>query len=146
MDDWEKFNEAPLPEKEELYSNLNIEDITDADYMHACMQKKKNCEDFEIKNCDLYIKSDALLLADVSKNFRKMSLKIYYLDPAQFFSTSGLAWKAALKKTEVKLELLTGIDMLFMIEKRIKGGMFQAIHQYAKANNKYWDVFNIGIS
>ena len=41
MDDWEKFNEAPLPEKEELYSNLNIEDITDADYMHACMQKKK---------------------------------------------------------------------------------------------------------
>ena len=35
MDDWEKLNETSLPEKEELYSNLNIKDITDADYMHA---------------------------------------------------------------------------------------------------------------
>ena len=33
--DWENFNETTLPEKEEFYSNLNIEDITDADYMHA---------------------------------------------------------------------------------------------------------------
>ena len=35
MDEWEKFNETSLPEKEEFYSNLNMEDITDADYMHA---------------------------------------------------------------------------------------------------------------
>ena len=34
-DDWEKFNETALPEKEEIYSNLNMEDITDADYMYA---------------------------------------------------------------------------------------------------------------
>ena len=32
MDDWEKFNETSLPEKEDFYSNLNMEDITDADY------------------------------------------------------------------------------------------------------------------
>ena len=31
MDDWENFNEATLPEKEEFYSNLNVEDITNAD-------------------------------------------------------------------------------------------------------------------
>ena len=65
MDDWEKFNETTLPEKEEFYSNLNMEDITDADYMHA----KRVCKDFEIKNLgeyhDLYLKSDTLLLADV---------------------------------------------------------------------------------
>ena len=30
MDDWEKFNETTLPEKEEFYSNLNMEDITAA--------------------------------------------------------------------------------------------------------------------
>ena len=42
MDDWEKFNEIILPEKEELYNNLNLEDITDADYIHA----KRVCEDF----------------------------------------------------------------------------------------------------
>ena len=35
MDEWETFSETSLPEKEEFYSNLNIEDITDADYMHA---------------------------------------------------------------------------------------------------------------
>ena len=34
MDDWEKLNETSLPDKEDLYSNLNMEDITDADYMH----------------------------------------------------------------------------------------------------------------
>ena len=45
MDEWERFNETKLPEKEEFYSNLNVEDITDADYMHA----KRICKDFQIK-------------------------------------------------------------------------------------------------
>ena len=45
MDVWGKFNETTLPEKEELYSNLNVEDITDADYMHA----KRLCKDFQTK-------------------------------------------------------------------------------------------------
>ena len=71
MDKWEKFNETTLPEKEEFYGNLNMEDITDADYMYA----KRVCKDFEIKNLgeyhDLYLKSDTLLLADVSKTLEK---------------------------------------------------------------------------
>ena len=50
MDEWEKFNEATLPGKEELCSNLNIEDITDADYRHA----KRICKDFESKNLGEY--------------------------------------------------------------------------------------------
>ena len=64
-DNWEKFNETALPEKEEFYSNLNMEEITDADYMHA----KRVCKDFEIKDSgdyhDLYLKSDVLLSAEV---------------------------------------------------------------------------------
>ena len=64
MDDWEKFNETSLLEKEDFYSHLNMEDNTDADYAHA----KRVCKDFEIKNSgkyhDLYVKSDTLLLAD----------------------------------------------------------------------------------
>ena len=35
MDDWEKFNETALLEKEEFYSNLNMEDITNANCIHA---------------------------------------------------------------------------------------------------------------
>ena len=61
MDEWEQFDETTLPEKEDFYGNLNMEDITDVDYMHA----KRVCKDFEIKNLgeyhDLYLKSDTLL-------------------------------------------------------------------------------------
>ena len=45
MDDWEKFYETSLPEKEDFYSHLNMEDITDPDYSHA----KGVCKDVEIK-------------------------------------------------------------------------------------------------
>ena len=45
MDDWEKFNETKLSEKQKIYSNLNMEEITDADYMHG----KRICKDFERK-------------------------------------------------------------------------------------------------
>ena len=41
------------------------------------------------------------------------------------------------KKTGVKLELLTDIDILLMVERGIRGGICHAIHQYGKANNKY---------
>ena len=58
-----------MPEKKEFYSNLNMEDITDADDMHA----KRDCKDFEIKKSgeyhDLCRKSDTLLLTNVSENF-----------------------------------------------------------------------------
>ena len=35
MNDWIKFNETTLPEKEEFHSNLDMKEIADADYMHA---------------------------------------------------------------------------------------------------------------
>ena len=114
-----------------------MEDITDADYLHA----KRVCKDFEIKNLgeyhDLYLKSNALLSADVFENFRKMCLQIYHLDPAKFLAAPGLALQADLKKTEIKLELLTDIDMLLMAEKGIRGGTCHASHRYAKADDKY---------
>ena len=72
-----------------------MEDIADADYMHA----KRVCKVFEIKNLgeyqDFFLKSDTLLLANVFENFIKMCLKIYYLDPIKFLSVPGLSWQAA---------------------------------------------------
>ena len=76
---------------------------------------------------DLYVQSDIELLADVFENFRDKSIEIYELDPAHFFSAPGLAWQACLKKTGVKLELLTDYDMLMMVENGIRGGICQAI-------------------
>ena len=85
MDKWERFNETSLFEKEEFYSNVNMEDIADADYNHA----KEVCKDFEIKYLseyhDLYLKRDTLLLADVFEKFKKMCFVIYEIDPAYFF-------------------------------------------------------------
>ena len=54
-------------------------------------------------------------MADVFESFRKMCLKFHELDPAKFFSTPGLAWEPALKKTKEKLELLTDNDILLMV-------------------------------
>ena len=85
----------------------------------------------------MYVQSDTLLLADVFENFQNMLLELYELDPARFLTSSGSAWQAILKKTKVKLDLLTDFDMLLMIEKGIIGGICHAIYQYVKANNKY---------
>ena len=126
-----------IPPKEAFYSKLKLANITDEDYEHV----KKVWEAFEIKILgeyhDLYVQCNTFMLADVFENFRNKCIEIYDLDPAHFLSAPGLAWQACLKKTKVELELLTDIDMLLMVEKETRGGICQAIHRYAKANNKY---------
>ena len=140
MDSWQRFDETSLPDKEAFYSNLNMEDITDVDYRHGktVFLINKNLGDYH----DLYVQSDTLLPADVFENFRNMRIKVYELNPDQFLSAPGLAWQACLKKTEVKLELLTDVDMLLTVEKGIRGGLCNAIYRYAKANNKYMKNYN----
>ena len=69
-------------------------------------------------------------------------IKVYELDPAHFLSAPGLASQACLKKTELKLELLTDVDMLLMVEKGIRGGICHVVHIYAKANNTYMKDYN----
>ena len=55
-------------------------------------------------------------------------LKIYHLDLVKFFSVPGLTWQAALKKIEVRLELLTDVDVLLMVERGIRGKICHGIH------------------
>ena len=145
MDNWEKFDKTAKPPKEAFYSKLNLVGISDGDYAHA----QKVWELFAIKNCseyhDLYAQCDTLLLADVVENFEDKSNEIYELDPVYFVSAPGLAWQACLKKTGVKLELLTNYDMLFMVENGIRGGICQATHRYAKANNEYMKNYDKNI-
>ena len=106
MDSWERFDKTSLPDKENFYSSLNKEDITDVDHRHAKRVFKK----FNNKNLgnyyDLYVQSDTLLLANVFENFRNECIEIYELDPSHFLSAPGLARQACLKKTEVKLKIV----------------------------------------
>ena len=94
-----------------------MEDTTDTDYAHA----KRVCKDLKIKDLgeyhDLYVQGNTLLLADIFENFRNMCLKIFETDPVKFLSAPGLAWQTALKRTKVKLDLLTDINMLLIIKK-----------------------------
>ena len=118
MDSFSKFNETNLPNKEDFYSLLLDEPISDDQYRHA-----QNVWDaFQIKNLgeyhDLYLESDVLLLADVFENFRKTCLKHYKLDPCHYLTSPGLSWDAMLKMTEINLELISDIDMQLFVEKK----------------------------
>ena len=129
MDSWK----TSLPDKKAFCSELNLKDITNEDYTHA----QKVFEKLKIKNPgkyhDLYVQSDTLLLADVFENFRNKYIEIYELDSAHFLSIPGQ--QACSKETRVKLELLTDIDILIMVVKGIRGGVYHAISRYEKANN-----------
>ena len=133
MDSFDKFNEQ-LPSKEEFFSILNNEHISDEEYKKA--QNVWNA--FSLKNMgeyhDLYLKSDVLLLAD----FRKTCLEYYKLDPCHYFTSPGLSWDAMLKMTE----LMTDIDMFQFIEKGLRGGISYIANRYGKANNKYMKEYN----
>ena len=141
IDSFEKFKEQ-LPSKEDFYSILNDKHIEDKDYQHA--QNVWNT--FNIKNMgeyhDLYLASDILLLADVFENFRKTCLKYYKLDPCHYFTSPGLSWDAMLKMTNIKLELMTDIDMFQFIEKGLRGGISYIANRYGEANNKYMKEYD----
>ena len=141
MDSFDKFN-SPLPKKEEFFSILNNEHISDENYKHA--QNVWNT--FNLKNMgeyhDLYLQSDILLLTDVFENFRKTCLEYYKLDPCHYFTSPGLSWDAMLKMTDIKLELMTDIDVFQFIEKGLRGGISYIANRYGKANNKYMKDYN----
>ena len=54
-----------------------------------------------------------------------------------------MSWDVMLKTTEVKLDLLSDIDMLLFCERAIRGGLNGiGEKRYIKANNKYLDDFD----
>ena len=100
----------------------------------------------------MYVQSDTLLVADIFDDFRNICLKTYELDPTNFFSTPGLAWQAALKRTKVKLYLLTDIDILLMVEKVREDEDVALFIDMEKVMPNTWmmkinngNIFNIGM-
>ena len=137
MDSFNRFNETENPPKEEYYSILNDQEITDEDYDHSIKIWKED----KIKNLgeyhDLYLKIDVLLLAEIFENFRNVCLKHYELDPAHYYTSPGLSWDALLKFSKQKLELLSDINTIQFIESGIRGGVSMISHRHSIANNKY---------
>ena len=142
MDSFEKFNQTELPTKDQFYSILNDQHITEDEYDHA----KKVWKTFKIKTMgeyhDLYLGSDVVLLTNVFKNFRKTCMQYYKLDPCHYFTDLGLSWDALLKMTNIKLELMTDIDMFQFIKKGMHGGVSYIMNRYRKANNKYMKEYD----
>ena len=91
---------------------------------------------------DLYLESDIPLLSDVFENFRNTCMQYYELDPCHYFTSPGLSWDAMLKMTNIKLKLLTNIDMFQFIEKGMRGGVSYIANRYGKANNKYMKSYD----
>ena len=81
----------------------------------------------------------------MSENFRDKCHETYEPDPVYFVSAPGLPWQSCLRKTGVKLELLTDYNMLMIVQNRIRGGISQAVHKYGKANNTYIRNFDKNI-
>ena len=104
MDSFNSFSEKKLPNKDDFYSILNDEHISDTQYVHAI----KVWKTFKLKNMreyhNLYLKSDVLSLADIFENFRKTCMQCYKLGPCHYFTSTALSWDAMLKMTDIKLE------------------------------------------
>ena len=117
IDEHAKLTYQGLPPKEAFYSKVKLDGISDEDYKHAeNVYNTFKCKDFGDYHW-LYLKTDVLVLADIFENFRKMSLKYYKLDPANYLTATSLAWDAALLETKIELELITNQEILTMIEK-----------------------------
>ena len=136
------FSETELPPKEAFYSTLTEEGISEHDYERAKhVFKTTGCETL-LDYMLLYVKQDAVILCDVFENFRDLCMEYYGLDCCHYVSLPAFSWDAMLKKTGVKLEYITDIDMYTFIESNLRGGVTTVNHRYYKANNKYLDNYN----
>ena len=86
-----------------MYSNLNLEVISDEEYTHV----RKVCDIFKIRNLGeyhyLYAQSNTLMLADIFENFRNMCLNIYELDPVYFVSVPGLDYLFKKDRSKIRI-------------------------------------------
>ena len=108
--------------------------IGDEDYEHT----QRVWKEFNMKNLgeyhDLYLQTGVVLLSTIFEAFRNTWLKHYSLDLAHFYMSPGLTWQACLKKTGVKLELLTDPNILLMF----KGALLRWFTNTQKQTTSTW--------
>ena len=116
MSNWDKFEEEDYLLWKSFTANLTWQK------QHAGLwTRAKSLERIQAENLgeynDLYLKTDELLLSKVFETFRNTCSEHYKLNPANFYTSLGWAWQACLKKTSIRLEPLTDLNMLLMFEK-----------------------------
>ena len=91
-----------------------------------------------------YLNYDVLLLADVFETFRKTCISSYKLDTANYLTCPSLAWDALLTMTNIKLEQISDMILLDIIERMKRGGLcFVGSKRYVEANNRYVGNYDI---
>ena len=135
MNAFDRFNDEQLPSKEQFYSRLSEEDVTNGDYKEA----KQIWKHFDFKNMgeyhDLFLKKDVVLLTDVFENLKDMCLSFNGLDPV-YCTLPNFAFDAMPKLAGIEIDLVYDQDMYEMIEAGLRGGMTQTTCKKVEANNK----------
>ena len=144
IDSYENLCNDKLPDKCNVFGSLKDECISEKDYLKATNIWNGFKMNTMVDYHDLYLKADALLLADNFEKFISTCLFCYELDPCHSFSSPGLSWDAMFKMTGIELEPISGIDMNLFIEKRMRGGISYIAKRHSKANNKYMKCYDSG--
>ena len=140
------LSEKNLPFNEnDWYNDLTKTNTPTEDIQHAhnifntfgC----KNIYDYTI----LYLKTDVILLTEIFENFRNLSMKTYNLDPCWYYTTPGFAWDAALKFSDINLQLFNDKNMIdfFIKDRTMRGGISTVSRlKHSIANNPYLPNYN----
>ena len=135
MDSTKKFEEG-LPPIESFFNKLRNESCSQEDYQHV----QNMWREFNTENlgdlCDIYVKSDVLLLTDIISEYRRECWENFHLDPLHYDTAPGLTWDAALRWTGVKLEHLKDVDKYLFCECAIRGGVSVISKRKCSCNNK----------
>jgi hypothetical protein len=144
VDHIDKLDHKGLPPMEAFNNKLTQTKCNEEKYDHVVkVYNTLNCDTFLDYHL-AYLKTDVLLLTDVFEHFRKVCLSYYKLDPANYLSAPSLAWDAMLLMTRIKLDLITDLEILDMVERMKRGGLcFVGSKRHVKANHKYLDEFDI---
>ena len=137
FDDIGKPDETEFPPIEVFYSSLNGEGISEEDYKHGLNVWKKMGFKTMREYHDMYCRVDVLQFADIMEYQRERLMRTHGLDILHSFTLPGFFWRAALKFTGQKLELITDREMYDFIQEAKRGGISTITHRYTKANNPY---------
>ena len=126
----DRFHETKLSSQDAFFSPCS-----NSEYIHATrVWTAFGCRTMADYH-DIYLQLDVLLLADLFEKFRTTCLEYYSLDPVHYYTTSGLAWDAALRMSRVDRQLITDVDMYHFVENNIRGGISMISTRHAQANS-----------